>query len=156
MNNTILRLIYSALNVDESVMKKIFLLGKFEVKDETLHGYLQEVGDKDFRDCGYEALGSFLDGLIIYKRGESRQKTSSDEVVSLTNNLILKKLRVAFELKDADLYFIFESVGLKLNKSELSGLFRKENHKNFRKCSDELLLKFLEALVACEKNEENL
>ncbi len=156
MNNTILRLIYSALNVDESVMKEIFALGKFEVKDETLHGYLQEVGDKDFRDYGYEALGSFLDGLIIYKRGASRQQSNNDEVVSLTNNLILKKLRIAFELKDVDLYFIFESVGLKLNKSELSGLFRKENHKNFRRCSDELLLKFLEGLVACEKNEENL
>ncbi len=156
MNNNILRSIYSALSVDESVMKEIFLLGKFEVKDETLHGYLKEVGDKEFRDCGYEALGSFLDGLIIYKRGESRQKSGQDEVVSLTNNLILKKLRVAFELKDVDLYVIFEGAGLSLNKSELSGLFRKENHKNFRRCSDELLLKFLEGLVSCEKDEESL
>ncbi len=156
MNNFILRSIYSALNVDESVMKKIFLLGEFEVKDETLSGYLKEVGDKDFRDCGYEALGSFLDGLIIYKRGESRQKASLDEVVSLTNNLILKKLRVAFELKDVDLYFIFESVGIKMSKTELNSLFRKESHKNFRRCSDELLVKFLEGLVACEKDEEIL
>ena len=156
MNNDILRLVYSALGVDESVMKEIFLLGDFKVKDETLHGYLQERGDKDFRDCGYEALGNFLDGLIVYKRGSSRQKVNNDEVVPLTNNLILKKLRVAFELKDVDLYFIFESVGETLNKSELSGLFRKENHKNFRRCSDKLLLKFLEGLVVCEKNEENL
>ncbi|RUM69100.1 MAG: DUF1456 domain-containing protein, partial [Sulfurovum sp.] len=33
-----------------------------------------------------------------------------------------------------------------LSKQQLSSLFRKETHKNFKACSDELLVAFLEGL----------
>lgn len=149
-NNDILRSCYKLLDVDEATMVDIFKLGGFTVNPNTLHGYLSLDGDKEFLDCGYGALGSFLDGLIIYKRGLSDKKSSSNDEVRLNNNLMLKKLRIAYELKEADLYAIFQAVDIDITKSELSSLFRKEGHKNYRACPDSILKLFLEGLYICE------
>ena len=42
----------------------------------------------------------------------------------LTNNAILKKLRVAFELKEEDMHKVLELAGFGVSKPELSALFR--------------------------------
>lgn len=149
-NNEILQVLQEILAVDEAAMLEICKLGDFNVNPATLSGYLKEHGDKEFLDCGYAALGSFLDGLIIYKRGSSDKKAATEGVVRLNNNLILKKLRIAFDLKEADLYAIFTAVEIDVTKSELNALFRKEGHKNYRACPDSILQLFLEGLLICE------
>lgn len=148
--NEILKACFTLVDVSEEKMVEIFKLGGFTLNPKTLSGYLKQKDDKEFLDCGYEALGSFLDGLIIYKRGESNQK-STDEDVRLNNNLILKKLRIAYELKEVDLYAIFDSVDIDISKGELSSLFRKEGHKNYKACPDSILQLFLEGLIICEE-----
>ena len=65
----------------------------------------------------------------------------------ITNNLVMKKLRVAFELRDADLHAIFESAGFPVAKPELSALFRQPGHKNYRACGDQMLRNFLKGLT---------
>ncbi len=148
--NEILKACFTLVGASEEKMVEIFKLGGFTLNPKTLSGYLKPKDDKEFLDCGYEALGSFLDGLIIYKRGESNKK-SIDEDVRLNNNLILKKLRIAYELKEVDLYAIFDSVDIDISKGELSSLFRKEGHKNYRACPNSILQLFLEGLIICEE-----
>ncbi len=148
--NEILQICFRTLNISEAKMVEIFKLGDFDVNPNTLSGYLKDIEDKEFLDCGYEALGSFLDGLIVYKRGPSDNKSVSDEDIRLNNNLILKKLRIAYELKEVDLYAIFSAVDIDITKGELNALFRKEGHKNFRACPDSILQLFLEGLEICE------
>jgi len=65
----------------------------------------------------------------------------------LTNNDVLKKLRVALNLKDEDVIEILSLVDFKLTKSELSALYRKEDHPNYRECGDQLLRNFLNGLI---------
>jgi uncharacterized protein YehS (DUF1456 family) len=65
----------------------------------------------------------------------------------VTNNLVLKKLRVAFELKDHDLQQIFKDADFAVSKPELSALFRQPGHKNYRACGDQLLRNFLKGLT---------
>lgn len=65
----------------------------------------------------------------------------------MTNNDILKKLRIALDLKEADMADIFKLVDYEINKYELSGFFRKEGHKNYKACSDELLTLFLDGYI---------
>jgi uncharacterized protein YehS (DUF1456 family) len=65
----------------------------------------------------------------------------------LTNNIILKKLRVAFELKDEDMHSTLELAGFNVSKPELSALFRAKGHKNYRACGDQLLRNFLKGLA---------
>ena len=65
----------------------------------------------------------------------------------MTNNTILKKLRVALELKDTDIIEILKLDGFEISKSELSALFRKEDHRNYKECGDQLLRRFLNGLI---------
>ncbi|MFM7017097.1 MAG: DUF1456 family protein [Bacteroidota bacterium] len=65
----------------------------------------------------------------------------------LTNNDILKKLRVALELRDDDIIEILKLSDFEISKTELSALFRKEDHPNYVKCGDQLLRNFLNGLI---------
>ena len=65
----------------------------------------------------------------------------------MTNNTILKKLRIALELKDTDIIEILKLADFEISKSELSALFRKEDHKNYKECGDQLLRRFLNGLI---------
>lgn len=65
----------------------------------------------------------------------------------MTNNDILKKLRVALQLKDEDIIKILELVDFSISKSELGALFRKEDHPNYKACGDQILRNFLNGLI---------
>ena len=65
----------------------------------------------------------------------------------MTNNDILKKLRIALELKDTDIIEILKLAGLDVTKSELSALFRSEDHRNYKECGDQILRNFLNGLI---------
>jgi len=66
----------------------------------------------------------------------------------LTNNIMLKKLRVAFELKTEDMIAVLTAADFKVSEGELSAFFRKEGHKNYRPCGDQVLRYFLKGLTA--------
>lgn len=65
----------------------------------------------------------------------------------LTNNDILKKLRVALSFKDSDILECLELVDFKITKSELSAIFRNVDHPNYKECGDQLLRNFLNGLI---------
>jgi uncharacterized protein YehS (DUF1456 family) len=65
----------------------------------------------------------------------------------MTNNDILKKLRVALKLKNTDIIDILKLVDFKISESELGALFRKEDHPNYKECGDQILRNFLNGLV---------
>lgn len=65
----------------------------------------------------------------------------------LSNNDILKKLRVALELKDEDVVKILKLVDFDISKSELNALYRKPDHPNYKACGDQLLRNFLNGLI---------
>lgn len=65
----------------------------------------------------------------------------------MSNNDILKKLRVALELNNEDIIKILELVNFKMTKSELGSFFRSEDHPNFKPCGDQILRNFLNGLV---------
>lgn len=65
----------------------------------------------------------------------------------LSNNDILKKLRVALELKDEDVIKILKLVNYDITKSELNALYRKPDHPNYKACGDQILRNFLNGLV---------
>jgi len=67
--------------------------------------------------------------------------------MGLTNNDILKKLRVAHQLRDEDMVNICALVDFKITKSELNALFRNENHEKYMECGDQILRNFLNGLI---------
>lgn len=65
----------------------------------------------------------------------------------LTNNDILKKLRVALKLKDDDIIEILKLVDFNISKGALGDLFRTEDHPGYIEAGDQVLRNFLNGLI---------
>ena len=65
----------------------------------------------------------------------------------INNNDIMKKLRVALQLKDTDIIDILKLAEFETTASELSAFFRKEDHPNYKPCGDQILRRFLDGLI---------
>ncbi|MDQ7787791.1 MAG: DUF1456 family protein [Thermodesulfovibrionales bacterium] len=146
--NDILRTLRYALNINDSTMIGIFKLTDHEIEQSTLTDLLKKEDEEGFVLCRDDVLGYFLDGLILQKRGRKEVKPGEtrESDSRLTNNTILKKLRIALELKEDDMLAILKLGDVYLSKSELTALFRKEGNKNYKECGDQFLRKFLKGL----------
>lgn len=69
------------------------------------------------------------------------------KIPRMTNNDILKKLRVALMLRDDEIVEILELVDFRISKSEIGAFCRKEGHPKYRECGDQVLRNFLNGLV---------
>ncbi len=142
-NNTVLRSLRYALNASDQDMADIFLKGGVSLDAATVELCLKGEEDEGFQPLENKELIAFLDGLILQKRGPSDRAPVEEE---LNNNLVLRKLRIAFELRDDDMIRTISKGGFVIKKPELSALFRKKGHKHYRACGDQLLRYFLKGL----------
>lgn len=156
LNNDILRRFRYALNINDATMIKIFKLSGVKVTQSTLLDYLKRDDEEGFIFLPDRLMTLFLDGFIILKRGKREEKPGQKKPpvpeLSLTNNLILKKLRIALELKEVDILKILKSAQFEVSKSELSALFRKEGHRNYKECQDQFLKYFIKGLTNLYRN----
>jgi uncharacterized protein YehS (DUF1456 family) len=84
-----------------------------------------ETDDQDgYQACGDKAMAHFLNGLVIYKRGKDESRPPQPVEVPVTNNAVLKKLRVAFELEDDDIIALLQKNGLTVSKNELGNFLK--------------------------------
>jgi len=146
-NNDILRRLRYILNINDLDMMKIFSLSGFQIDLNTLLSYLKKEDEEGYIYCIDAVMNKFLDGLIIFKRGKFENKNKKVIRESLNNNIVLKKLRIAFELKEKDILDILKSVDMKFSKNELSAIFRRKGHRNYKECQDQILRKFLRGLA---------
>lgn len=65
----------------------------------------------------------------------------------MTNNDILKKLRVALHLRNDEIIEIMKLVDFKVTESEIGALFRSEDHPKYKNCGDQFLRNFLNGLI---------
>ena len=65
----------------------------------------------------------------------------------MTNNDILKKLRVALKLRDDEIVKILALVDFRMTTSELGAFFRAEDHPQYKLAGDQILRNFLNGLV---------
>ena len=71
----------------------------------------------------------------------------------LSNNDILKKLRVALSLHDRDIISILELVDFKMTKGALGDLFRNEDHPGYVEAGDQVLRNFLNGLIIYKRGK---
>jgi uncharacterized protein YehS (DUF1456 family) len=147
INNDVLRSIRYMLNVPDSKLVEIITLGGGSTTKEALLPFLLREDEAGFAECPDELMGYFLDGLIFFRRGKDENKILQPIETRITNNVVLKKLRVAFELKDTDLIAIIKKSGLEISKAELGSFFRRPDHRNYRECGDQFLRNLLKGLT---------
>ena len=167
-NNDILIRLRYALDIKNTDMVEIFKLGGIELTKEevlkmlvkTKDSYDDEVcyddmgEDEENIKCDNFKLESFLNGLIIFKRGKQESKPGQPERPAMSiknnasvNNVLLKKLKIALALTSEDMLDLLEEAGVFITKGELSALLRKEGHKNYKMCGDRYARNFLKGLA---------
>jgi len=147
INNDILRSVRYMLDLPDGKLAAITALAGLEVPQAEFDAFLKKDEEAGYRDCPDQVMAHFLDGLVTHLRGRDESRPAPPVAKRVTNNLVLKKLRVAFELRDDDLHAILDAAGFPLSRSELSALFRKPDHPNYRPCGDQLLRHFLRGLT---------
>lgn len=149
INNDVLRSVRYMLDLGDGKVVEIARLAdpEFAVDKDQVRAFLLKEDDPGYLACSDGVLAHFLDGLIIHRRGRDEGVPPRPVEKRISNNVVLKKLRVAFELKDVDMHQVFADAGFPLSKPELSALFRQPGHKNFRPCGDQLLRNFLKGLT---------
>lgn len=145
LNNDILRRIRYILDLSDSKMMTIFGLGDCPVTREQVSDYLKKDDDPSFKKCNDLQMASFLNGLIIDRRGKKEGPTPVPEK-RLSNNLILVKLKIALNLKAEDLSEMMVLANFRVSSHELSAFFRRPDHKHYRECKDQILRNFLTGL----------
>jgi len=69
----------------------------------------------------------------------------------MTNNEIIKKLKIALSMKDTDVLNAINSTGLNLSKSEINAFLQARDHKNFKDCGDQVLRRFLDGIITQQR-----
>ena len=144
-NNYILSTIMNSLKLNKVDILKSYKLADKKITQDDVDDILREPSDEKFILLSDEGFELFLNGFISYKRGPSDKKRKKQKIY-FSNNIILKKLKIALDLKDEDIITIFENDGLEITKSQLTSYFRRDGHINYRKCSDSLLKRFIKGL----------
>ncbi|WP_430392165.1 DUF1456 family protein [Dyella sp. 20L07] len=149
INNDVLRSIRYMLDLSDIKVVEIVKLAdaNFPIEKADVQAFLKKDEDEGYVECDNRVLAHFLDGLVFHYRGKDESLPPRPMEKRITNNVVLKKLRVAFQLKDVDMHQAFQDAGFPISKPEMTALFRQPGHKNFRLCGDQALRNFLKGLT---------
>ena len=146
-NNDIFRRIRYTFDYSDSQMIDIFANAGDRVSREDVSNWLKREDDESFEKMKDVALATYLNGFIILHRGK-RDGPQPEPERQLSNNQILRKIKIALQLKDTDMVDIMKLSGTKVSKHEISAFFRKPTQNQYRACLDQFLRNFFQGLQA--------
>jgi uncharacterized protein YehS (DUF1456 family) len=146
-NSDVMRRIRYTFDFDDAQMAALVELGGGQTTPEQVAAWLRRDDDPQLEACSDRQLAIFLNGLIAHRRGR-RDGPMPEPERRLTNNLILRKLRIALNLRDEGMLEVLALADFTFSKHELSALFRKPGHRSYRVCQDQMLRNFLQGMAA--------
>jgi uncharacterized protein YehS (DUF1456 family) len=144
-NNDILRRIRYTFDCSDASMMGIFALGGGAFTREHISDWLKKEEDPSFKNLEDVQLAIFLNGLINDRRGK-KEGVQAEPEKKLTNNLILRKLKIALNLKDDDIVAMLKLAGMEVSKHEISAFFRHPEQSQYRVCQDQILRNFIQGV----------
>jgi len=145
-NNDILRRLRYALNINDLLVAQITSKSGRETSKEEVETWLKLEDNPGYAELSDSDLCSFLDGLIIEKRGPHPSGNIPLPLEFLSNNDVLKKLRIAYNFKSDDMLAVFKKVDFAISNAELGSFSRKSDRFYFAKCPEKVLRKFIKGL----------
>ena len=152
-NNDILRRVRYIFDFNDDKMIELFALADCEVTRAEISDWMKPEEDPAFKKLTDVQLASYLNGLIIDKRGK-REGPQPVPEKDLSNNAIFMKLKIALNLQAEDILKIMDLSDFRMSKHELSAFFRKSGHKHYRECKDQILRIFLKGLQLQYRKDE--
>ncbi|MDF3008166.1 MAG: hypothetical protein K0R86_2033 [Enterobacter kobei] len=147
ISNDILRSVRYISKFNNQDLLRIFALGEADVTAEQLVPWLRKEDEEGFVRCPDILLACFLNGLIYEKRGRDESSPALAVERRVNNNIVLKKLRIAYNLKTDDILAILTEQQFRVSMPEITAMMRAADHKNFRECGDQFLRYFLRGLA---------
>jgi uncharacterized protein YehS (DUF1456 family) len=147
VNNDVMRSIRYLLETDDAHLSALIALGGGTATRAQVTAFLKRDDEPGYAVCEDSIMLQFLDGLITHRRGPGDPAKKRPPEPRLTNNVMLKKLRVAFELTEEDILGMLSTAGFEVSRPELTALFRASTHHNFRPAGDQFFRNFLKGLT---------
>lgn len=152
-NNDVLRRLRYAFDFDDSKMIAIFGLADHKVTRAQVSDWLKKDEDPEMQELEDVELAIFLNGLINDRRGK-KEGAQVEPEKRINNNIVLRKLKIALDLKAEDILEILALKDMKISKHELSAFFRKPDNRHFRNCKAQILRNFIEGVQLMYRDEE--
>ncbi len=146
-NNEVMISVRYTLDIKNKEVVQMIKDGGVELNALDVVSLLKNEEEEGYVECPAETIHAFLDGLILQRRGPSDGPAKKFSTAKIDNNMALRKLRIAFEMKDTDMIATMKSVGFSVSKGEVGALFRAPAHKHYMKCGDQFLRNFLKGLT---------
>ena len=140
----ILRRIAAAIPLDEAQLAELIRNAGLADVLPAPAALVTDPSEPGHQPCDGPTLVALLDGLVMLRRGP--REGGAPASVELSNNVVLKKLRIALNLHDKDMLAIYERAGVHMSRNQLGALFRAPGNKHFQACSDAQLICFLTGL----------
>ena len=149
IHNDVLRRLRYALAINDTAAISIFKLVNYDMEIDYLHAVMKREGEVGYLPCRDKIIALFLDGLIIKNRGrqEGQEPQELGPKERLSNNEVLRKIRIAMSYKDDDMIEVLKLAGFRISKGELSAFFRKPDHRNFKPAGDQVVRNLLQGMV---------
>ena len=142
-----------ALHLLNNEVRELIHQGGGEVSPLEVVNLLKKEDEPDYLPCSAERLHQFFDGLILKRRGPLEGEAPKINTKHIDNNVILRKIRIAFALKDVDVIELLKKTGFAVTKSELGAMARKKDHPHYMKCGDQLIRYLLKGMVMTYRPE---
>ena len=149
IHNDVLRRLRYALAINDTAAISIFKLVNYDMEIDYLHAVMKREDEAGYLPCRDKIIALFLDGLIIKNRGRQEGQVPKElgPKERLSNNEVLRKIRIAMSYKDEDMIEVLQLAGFRISKSELSALFRKPDHRNYKPAGDQVVRNLLQGMV---------
>lgn len=144
-NNDILRRVRFIYDYGDSKMMSLFEHGGETVTRAEVSDWLKKDDDPAWQQLYDKQMAAFLNGFIIEFRGKKDDVQPVPEK-RLNNNIILRKFKIALNLRDDDMIEFIGLGGKEISKHELSAFFRNPKQSQFRPCKDQVLRCFMKGL----------
>ncbi len=136
---------------DEEEMGKLYKSVDYTVSPLDLFAWMKQEQYEGFKVMPDQALNALLNAIIVSTRGlKDGQLPIHEEKVN--NNLSLRKIKIAFELKDTDIIELLKLADIRIGKPELSSFFRDSKHPHYRICGDQFLRNLLKGIELKKEN----
>ena len=146
VNNDVIRSLRYILNISDQKIVEMISSAGLKVTLEDVSDCLLDEEHENYLLCSDEVMVHFLDGLIYFRRGQDKDRERLPFEFPVSNNLVLKKLRVAFQLQEEEMHELLQRSDYTVGRSEMSAFLRKKGHPNYRECGDQVLRYFLKGL----------
>jgi len=145
-NNEVLKNIRDILKADDNAIAEILALSDVKVSAAEVSSWLKSSGEAGYAEFNDQTLATFLNALIYFKRGKEGDDSVRPLDLPINNNIVLKKIRIAFKLEEKDLVSLSKKSNSTISPKEWNYYFRSQGHKNYKECPDAFLLSVLQGL----------